>query len=266
MITFENIGKVYKGDGLTTPVLDSVSFNLPAGSFTTLFGPNGCGKSTLFNIISGLDSPSWGKISGLERAPQQIGFVFQDYRKSLLPWLNCNENIVYPLRLRGVSRAARQKRLNALVDLIRPDFELSQPVFTLSGGQAQMVALLRALIIAPKLLLLDEPFSALDYMRTLAMRQKLAEVASALRLSVLCISHDLEEALFLGDQLVLLSSRPTHVIEVVPIEFSRPRSPALLANAAFLELRGRVLQNFLCALGAVSFEPGLPARGLEALP
>ncbi len=249
MISCENISKEFYRGSEKIRIIDSLSFSVGLGEFVSIFGPNGCGKSTLMNILVGLDKPTSGKIVGLERTSQQVGFVFQDYRRTLLPWLSARDNILFPLKLRGLKKQEKAQRLNALLELARLDFALDRPVFSLSGGQAQMIALLRALIIGPKLLILDEPFSALDYSRTLEMRTKLSQIARALNLSVLMISHDLEEALFLGDHLVMLSPPPTRIIDIVKIPFPKMRSPSLLADSDFLKIKAQAFRVFLNCIG-----------------
>ncbi len=239
-------------NGGTLSVLRDISFTVQSGEFLTVFGPNGCGKSTLMSILAGLDFPSGGVLEGAAELKGQIGFVFQDYRRALLPWRSGAENVLLPLQIRGVKRAEQKERLAALVEKLRPQLDLRQPIYTLSGGQAQMIGLMRALIINPKLLILDEPFSALDYGRTLALRQTLMQVAKDFALTVLFISHDLEEALYLGDRVVFLSSKPTSVVEILRVPFPRPRTPDLPGDPAFGALKLRALRIFeRCQLDCV---------------
>jgi NitT/TauT family transport system ATP-binding protein len=223
-------------------VLDDLSFTIQTGEFVTLFGPNGCGKSTLMNILAGLDTNYTGSIQSDIALEGQIGFVFQDYRRSLMPWLSVAENILLPLQLRGVSPQDQQQKLNGLLERVKINFSLSQHVFTLSGGQAQMVSLLRALIIDPKILILDEPFSALDYERTLELRQTIMEVAKDFELTVLFISHDLDEALYLGDRVVFLTRKPTHIADILDVNFSRPRAIDVLGSSEFAALKLKALK------------------------
>ncbi|MEJ0062032.1 MAG: ATP-binding cassette domain-containing protein [Alphaproteobacteria bacterium] len=244
MIAFENVRRIYAENGQEHVVLDDISFKVEAGEFVTLFGPNGCGKSTLMNLLTGIDRPSGGVIGGAAALKGQIGFVFQDYRRALLPWRSAAENIMLPLELRGMKRAARQAKLKGLVRRLHPDFDLEQPIYTLSGGQAQMVGLMRALIIEPKILILDEPFSALDYARTLALRQTIMQAAKEFDLTVLFISHDLEEALYLGDRVVFFTKKPTRVAEILDVNFARPRHPDLIGSPDFAALKLKALHVF----------------------
>jgi NitT/TauT family transport system ATP-binding protein len=241
MISFNHVRRVF---GKNCVILDDVHFNVEEKSFVTLFGPNGCGKTTLMNMLCGTDHLTAGRIDGAEALQGQIGFVFQDYRRTLLPWRSGADNILLPLQLRGFSADAQRQRLDDLVRRLQPDFDLKQKIYTLSGGQAQMVSLMRALIIQPRLLILDEPFSALDYARTLSFRQLVMDIARDFGLTVLFISHDLEEALYLGDKVVFLTQKPTRVAEILPVPIPRPRQLTLFGSSDFAALKLRALEIF----------------------
>lgn len=245
LLRFDSVRRTYG----TSVVLDDVSFDVKHGEFITLFGPNGCGKSTLMNILTATDTASGGRIIGIEQLAGHIGFVFQDYRRTLLPWRSGRDNILLPLQLRGVERREQARRLAALKEKLHPDVDLTQRIYTLSGGQAQMISLMRALIIEPKLLILDEPFSALDYGRTLAYRQTVMNAARDFNLTTLFISHDLEEALYLGDRVVFLTGKPTRVQEILTVDFPRPRSPHILGTPEFAALKLRGIEIFSAAAG-----------------
>ncbi len=244
MIKLHQVQKSFLQNNRRKLVLENISFELPAGSFTTLFGPNGCGKSTLVNIISGLDRPDSGEILGLDAIRGKTAYVFQDYRRSLLPWATAKENILFPLKLRGVAKEEQQKLFQEALELAKINLDWNQRVLSLSGGQAQAVAILRALIIKPKFLILDEPFAALDFERTLFLREMISEVCHKLNLTVLFICHDLEEAVILGDQVLFLSRVPTVVLQRLEVNYPSPRANNFSTTNEFLQLKVKALRYF----------------------
>ena len=250
MIQIRNLEKSFTSPSGVHKVLDGVSFDIPASSFTTIFGPNGCGKSTLVNIIAGLDRFDGGSISCNDGIKDTLGYVFQDYRRSLLPWYSVEENILFPLCLRGIKSKEARTKLDKVLSLTGLEIDLKRPVFSLSGGQAQAVCILRSLIINPKLLILDEPFAALDYERTVALRRVISSVSKSLNLTVLFISHDLEEAIALGDQVVFLSKGPTKVVEVLPVNLPYPRSIETTTSEEFLGIKQRAVKLFERCIGS----------------
>ncbi len=244
MIKLQHVRKSFLQNNHRKLVLENISFELKEGSFTTLFGPNGCGKSTLVNIIAGLDRPDSGEIIGLENIRSQVGYVFQDYRRSLLPWATAKENILFPLKLRGLPQAEQQQLFQEVLALAKINLDWNQRVLSLSGGQAQAVAILRALIIKPKFLILDEPFAALDFERTLSLREMISEVSHQLNLTVLFICHDLDEAVILGDQVLFLSRVPTTVLHSLNVSYPTPRSNSFSTTNEFFQLKIKALQYF----------------------
>ena len=249
MIEASNIKKSFKSSTGARKVLEDISFTIPDSSFTTIFGPNGCGKSTLVNILAGLEKADSGTISGTSNLNKNIGYVFQDYRRSLLPWQSVKENILFPLKIRGMNSADQEKSLSEILELTGIKLDLKQKVYSLSGGQAQATCILRALIIKPSLLILDEPFAALDYERTISLREVISKVAKLLNLTVLLISHDLDEAITLGDQVLFLTKSPTKTEQILPITLPYPRSLQTTASEQFLAYKKNAIDIFNRCVG-----------------
>jgi NitT/TauT family transport system ATP-binding protein len=226
--------------------LDGIDLCAEEASFVALFGPNGCGKSTLLHIIAGVLEPDAGCVRIAGRPPREatIGFVLQNYRDSLFPWRTGLDNIGFPLELRGVPKAARREAVLSTLRLLGLDLPVEQFPYQMSGGQQQMVAISRALIDKPALLLMDEPFSALAYQTRLFMQVELERIWLETKTTVLFVSHEIEEALLLADRVVLLSSRPARVLEYLTVGIPRPRSAEVVATDQFVTLKRHALSVF----------------------
>jgi NitT/TauT family transport system ATP-binding protein len=229
-----------------TPLYEDFSLDLPRGKIVSVFGPNGCGKSTLINMIAGLVPMDRGTVrfGGRTLRESKIGYVFQNYRDALFPWKRAIDNIRYPLALAGRSKPDIDARVDSLVDSFAVGFDLHRYPYELSGGQQQLISIMRALAPEPEVLFLDEPFSALDYEMTLFMREKLEEIYQATGLTMVLVSHDLEEAVCLSDEVLLLTRRPTRVAERVRFEAPRPRTAATLATDEFVRVKAHCLEVF----------------------
>lgn len=242
-ITIRGLSKSFAGQ----PLYTNFDLDFPRGRITSVFGPNGCGKSTLINMISGLIPMDAGEalFDGKPLAETNIGYVFQDYRGALFPWKRAVDNIKYPLQLAGKSKAecnARAEELHASFDI---RFDLNRYPYELSGGQQQLVSIMRALASQPEVLFLDEPFSALDYEMTLFMRDKLQEIFQATKTTMILVSHDLEEAVYLADQVLMLTRRPARIADLVPFDAPRPRHPeTTLSSEYFVRAKARCLEVF----------------------
>ena len=229
-----------------TCVYDGFDLDLPLGSLISIFGPNGCGKSTLINMISGLEKIDAGEVlyNGKTIAQTRISYVFQNYREALFPWLRAIDNIHYPLKRMGINEKERTERVERIIDDFGISIDLNAYPYALSGGQQQAVSILRALVREPEVLFLDEPFSALDYEMTLLMREKLQSMFVKTGTTMVLVSHDLEEAVQMADKVLLLTRRPTRVAAVVDNSLSRPRNAETLIQTDFVELRSRCLDIF----------------------
>jgi NitT/TauT family transport system ATP-binding protein len=215
--------------------LDGISFAVQPGEFVSIIGPSGCGKSTLFSILGGLDAGHQGavRVHGAPvRGPHKdIGMVFQE--QSTLPWRSVLENVAFPLEMRGVGRAERRDRARRAVELVGlRGFEARFPD-ELSGGMRQRVAIARTLAMEPGILLMDEPFGALDEQTRLLLGEKVLQIQQTLRQTTLLITHSISEAVQLSDRIVVMTYRPGRVKRIVPVPLPRPRSAAVLSSDAF---------------------------------
>jgi len=219
---------------------------LGASGLFLLEGPTGAGKSTLINMIAGLVPIDSGQIlfDGKSLADTKIGYVFQNYREAMFPWMRTIDNIAYPLKLEGRSKAEVDRRMAELVASFDVRFDLKRYPYELSGGQQQTASIMRALAPNPEVLFLDEPFSALDFEMTLFIREKLQEVFMQTGTTMLLVSHDLEEAVYLADQVLLLTKRPTRIAETLQYGEARPRTLATLSEPSFIAARKKSLEIF----------------------
>ena len=221
-------------EGVVTAV-DHMSFNVAPGEFLAIIGPSGCGKSTLFNIIGGLMDGYEGRVAVAGetiRGPHAaIGMVFQE--ESTFPWRSVIENVAFPLEITGVAKAERTERARHFVDLVGLNgFERRYPA-ELSGGMRQRVAIARTLASEPKILLMDEPFGALDEQTRLLLGDKVLQIQDQLKQTCLLITHNITEAVQLADRVLVMTYRPGQVKRIVPIELTRPRSSEIVSSDAF---------------------------------
>lgn len=239
-VRIDEIGKQYAGKQGPVQALEGVSFEVDPGEFVCIVGPSGSGKTTLFRIVAGLESPTSGTVY-LNEEPvvgpnSDMGIVFQEYH--LFPWRTVRGNIAFGLEQQGIATAEREQRVQHLVDLVGLDgFEDSYPK-SLSGGMKQRVGLARALAVDPALLLMDEPFGAVDAQTKGMLQKELLEIWDQTGKTVLFVTHDIEEAVKLADRVVVMATDPGRIREVVDIDLPRPRSRA---DEAFGEYYERVL-------------------------
>src|SRR5262245_15435838 len=241
-ITIRGLSKTFNG----AVIYDNFDLDLPQGEFISIFGPNGCGKSTLINMISGLMPMDAGQVlyDGNTIEDTRISYVFQNYRDALFPWLRAIDNIHYPLKLLGLTRRERDQRVEQLLADFEVKIDLHAYPYMLSGGQQQTVSILRALVTNPEVLFLDEPFSALDYEMTLFMREQLQRIFMKTKTTTLLVSHDLEEAVQLANRVLLLTRRPARVADFVEIDLPWPRNTESVTDARFVELKSHCLGVF----------------------
>jgi NitT/TauT family transport system ATP-binding protein len=236
LIVVSNLEKTYRTRGRAlVRALGGVSLDIADGEFVTIVGQSGCGKTTLLKILAGLLTRSAGAVTLRGRAvdgpSRDIGIVFQD--PVLLPWRNVLENVMLPVQVLGLDRAAARPRALGLIELVGlGGFEDKYP-HELSGGMRQRVALARALVHDPSLLLMDEPFGALDAMTREFMNLELLRIWREARKTVVFITHSIPEAVFLADRVVVMSARPGRIVETVRVELPRPRDLDMMASDEF---------------------------------
>jgi NitT/TauT family transport system ATP-binding protein len=227
-------------------IYDNFDFDIPRGKLMSVFGPNGCGKSTLINMIAGLFPADSGEIlfDGQPLDKIKFGYVFQNYREAVFPWLSAFDNIAYPLKVMGVPKADRIVRVEKIVANLNVKIDLKLYPYQMSGGQQQLVSIMRALVVDPEILFLDEPFSALDYEMTLFMREQLQRVFQETHTTTVLVSHDLEEAVYLSDRILLLSRHPARAVEFVHYDAPRPRTDKTMTESDFIQTKAHCLEIF----------------------
>lgn len=242
-IRVSGLEHTYAADGRVTKALEDIELDIRPGRFVVIVGPSGCGKSSLLMMLAGLVTPTAGRIvcGGRSLAapdPDLVGVVFQE--ASLYPWLTAQDNVEFPLSLRRIpkaERAARAREKLALVGLA--GFEDRYP-HELSGGMKQRVSIARGLVQNPPILLLDEPFAALDEQTRMSMGDELLRIWDQTGKTVVFVTHSLTEAAYLADQIIVMSARPGRIIDRVEVDLPRPRSYAMMATPRFAELRERI--------------------------
>ena len=246
-IQLHNIKKTYPLPNNPRPllVLDSLNASISDGEIVTLLGPNGCGKTTLLKLIAGIEDIDRGSITLNECDPKHAdcGFIVQNYDDSLLPWLSALDNILFPftLRNRRKQRLAAESHLNELLRTLSLTLPLEHYPYQLSGGQKQVVSLLRTLLCNPDVLLMDEPFSALDHPTRLYMHKLLLSLWQQWTLTIVFVSHDIEEAMLLGERLFLMGSLPSQITHVYELPFTPIQRSERLESSTFASLKNELI-------------------------
>lgn len=244
MLKLVNIKKTYLDQKRKIEVFSNFNLEVSNGEFVAIFGPNGCGKTTLLNLIAGLDKPDFGQII-FDNPKTRIAFIFQNYRESLFPWLNVIDNISYPLKLQGIPAQKRYAQVKNLCEQFSVQINFESYPYTLSGGQQQLVTVLRALITQPDIILLDEPFSSLDYQTTLFMLNKMQEIWRETGITFVFVSHDIDEAIYLSQRLILLSKKPTIIAKEINNALPYPRTAHMVGTPEFSKLKHEALDIFI---------------------
>jgi NitT/TauT family transport system ATP-binding protein len=242
MVELDQVGMSYSSEEVVTEAIRSVTGTLAEGRFVSVIGPSGCGKSTLLDIVGGLQRPTSGRvtIAGEEvRGPRRdAAMVFQE--DSTLHWRTVRENVGFGLEVAGVPRAERAERVAEMIELVGlQDFEDHRPR-QLSGGMKQRVAIARALVMDPRMLLMDEPFGALDQQTRMFIGRELLRIWDETRKSVLFVTHDIQEAVYLSDEVWVMSHRPSVIKEVLQVDLERPRPDNTIGSPRFHEHTSRL--------------------------
>ena len=221
------------------PAVSEAAIYVNPGEFVSIVGPSGCGKSTLLNAVAGFLKPTRGSVTvdgeDVDRPSADRGMVFQQY--SLFPWMTVRQNVEFGLKMKGMDRSRRESAARTLLGLAGLlSFENQYPD-RLSGGMKQRVGIVRALATGPKVLLLDEPFGALDAQTRVIMQQILTNMWQRLKISVLFVTHDIDEAIFLSDRVYCMTARPGTIKAEIAIPLERPRQQAMMMSSEFLALR-----------------------------
>jgi NitT/TauT family transport system ATP-binding protein len=241
-IAIRNVGKVFPLKDREFTALDNVSLDVADSEFVAIVGPSGCGKSTLLNIVAGLEFPTSGEAL-VDGAPvtgpgPDRGVIFQQF--ALFPWLSVRKNVEFGLRTAGVPRAERKQRAEHFIELVGLSQFADALPKTLSGGMKQRCAIARAYAVDPKILLMDEPFGALDSLTRVRLQEQLLRTWSSDQRTVMFVTHDVDEAVYLAGRVVVMAANPGRIVEVVDVGLPYPRTEEVRLGPEFAALRNRV--------------------------
>jgi NitT/TauT family transport system ATP-binding protein len=245
-IQLDHVGQVFKTTGQDVVALSDVSLEVKPGRFVVLVGPSGCGKSTLLMMMAGLRRQTSGSIliNGApipQPDPNRVGVVFQE--PSLFPWLTAEENVEFPLALRRVAKSERRAKAQDALMLVGLDGFGKRHPHELSGGMKQRVSIARGLVQDPPVLLMDEPFAALDEQTRMTMGDELLRIWAATGKTVVFVTHSLTEAVYLADEVIVMSARPGQIVDRLNVPLPRPRTYEMLSGDAFGSLRDRIWRH-----------------------
>lgn len=244
-IRVESVSKSFYVDGRRQLVLDDIKLTVGEGEFVSIIGPSGCGKSTLLNIVTGLDSADSGttSVEGTQGSSSlgQVGYMQQ--KDLLLPWRTVLDNTILGLELAGVPKRQARSRALELTETFGLDGFEGQYPYALSGGMRQRAAFLRTMLMDQEVILLDEPFGALDALTRVQMQEWLLQLWDSLRKTIVLITHDMDEAILLSDRVYVLTPRPGRIATILEVDLPRPRSYEQVTEPAFSRLKSRLLKH-----------------------
>jgi NitT/TauT family transport system ATP-binding protein len=247
MLEAQHVMKAYTGDAGTTVAVEDVSFTVAPGEFVCVVGPSGAGKTTLLRCLSGLMPATGGQTlfegDPITQVPDRLAVVFQDYSRSLFPWSSVASNVALPLRVARVPRAERARRVEEMLAAVGLAGTGRSYPWQLSGGMQQRVAIARALAHRPELLLMDEPFASVDAQTRFELEDMILQIRDEFGVTVVLVTHDIDEAVYLADRVVVLSRAPSTVARIVDVALPRPRrQTATRSDPAFGRLRTEILE------------------------
>ncbi len=245
VLEIEAIGKTYGTDAKATEAIRSVSFSVAEKEFVCVVGPSGCGKTTLLKCIAGLLAPTRGRavLRGKEvtSPPEEMALVFQEYSRSLMPWASVRSNVLLPLRHKSLGKEQRRSLVEDALDAVGLTRFIDHYPWQLSGGMQQRVAIARALAYQPSILLMDEPFASVDAQTRADLEDLVLQVKQEYGITILFVTHDIDESVYLSDRIVVLTHAPTTVQEIVSVDLPLPRDQlATKELAEFSQLRAHV--------------------------
>jgi len=255
VVSVEHLNKVYESRERRVEAIGDLSFDVRHGDFTCIVGPSGAGKTTLLKCLAGLLAPTRGRISvnghTVTAPPEEMAIVFQEYGRSLFPWKTVRENIELPLRERKIPKEERRRLVDSALEAVSLANAADSYPWQLSGGMQQRVAIARAVAYQPKVMVLDEPFAAVDAQTRADLEDLMLRLWSEFDLTVIFVTHDIDEAVYLGQRVLVLSSSPTRILDDVPVPIPAPRTQALTrVEPAFAQLRTRVYRGIQRAKAA----------------
>ena len=272
MLEIKSLAKTYGTGPTATHAVGNVSFSIDEGEFVCVVGPSGCGKTTLLKCVAGLLQPSAGEIllrgSRVTSPPERMALVFQEYGRSLMPWSSVRNNVLLPLRHKKLTKRERNSLVEDALGAVGLLRFMDRYPWQLSGGMQQRVAIARALAYQPSILLMDEPFASVDAQTRGDLEDLVLRVRDEFGITILFVTHDIDESVYLSDRIVVLSQSPTEVKEIIPVDLPRPRDQiATKELAEFAHLRAHVYRLIKREQGDVETAPevaeAVPLSGTE---
>ncbi|WP_034271348.1 ABC transporter ATP-binding protein [Haloechinothrix halophila] len=246
-LVIEELRKTYGTGAAAKVVLDGLNFDVRSGEFVCIVGPSGAGKTTLLKCLAGLLPPTSGAsyLDGIQidGPPEKLALVFQEYTRSLMPWLTVEKNVTLPLSNKGISKRERRTRAQEALEAVGLADVPSKYPWQLSGGMQQRVAIARALAYQPEVLMMDEPFASVDAQTRFELEDLTLRVREQFGITIVLVTHDIDEAVYLADRVVVLGSAPAQVREIIDVDVTSPRDQVKTkADPRFTELRSRVFE------------------------